>query len=63
MQLDNYGKVISFDEKGFGKGSARSVHGLDLYKALNATGEYLDNFGGHAMAAALTIEKSQLAGF
>ena len=62
-QFNRPAVIISFDKKGFGKGSARSVNGLDLYKALNATGEYLDNFGGHAMAAGLTIKKSQLAGF
>tara|TARA_B100002003_G_C14140871_1_gene548619 strand:+ start:617 stop:2338 length:1722 start_codon:yes stop_codon:yes gene_type:complete len=55
--------IISFDEEGRGKGSARSVKGLDLYKALNATGKYLDNYGGHAMAAGLTIQESQLAEF
>ena len=55
--------IISFDEEGRGKGSARSVKGLDLYKALNATAKYLDNYGGHAMAAGLTIQESQLAEF
>ena len=39
------------------------MKGLDLYKALNATAKYLDNYGGHAMAAGLTIQESQLAEF
>ncbi|MFC1760256.1 single-stranded-DNA-specific exonuclease RecJ [Candidatus Neomarinimicrobiota bacterium] len=51
--------VISFDKNGIGKGSARSISGLDLYEALAASSKYLVDFGGHVMAAGLTItEKS-----
>ena len=46
-----------------GKGSCRSCRGFNLYDALSACSEYLDGFGGHALAAGLTIQKSQIANF
>ena len=55
--------IISFDEEGNGKGSARSIKGLDLYNALTATREHLVNYGGHAMAAGLAIHESKLSDF
>ena len=38
-----------------GKGSCRSVGGFNLYEALDACQDCLEGFGGHAMAAGLTI--------
>ena len=55
--------IISFDEEGNGKGSARSIKGLDLYKALSASSKFLDTFGGHAMAGGLSIHESKLDEF
>lgn len=55
--------IISFDEEGNGKGSARSIKGLDLYDALTNTKSYLENYGGHAMAAGLAIHESKLNDF
>jgi single-stranded-DNA-specific exonuclease len=46
-----------------GKGSARSIPGLDLYKALQACRHCLEDFGGHAMAAGLTIKTENLIEF
>jgi single-stranded-DNA-specific exonuclease len=43
--------------------SARSVRGFDLYNALEACKEYLEQFGGHKYAAGLTLEESQFEGF
>ncbi len=51
--------IISFDEEGNGKGSARSLKGLDLYDALTETKAHLENYGGHAMAAGLAIHESK----
>jgi single-stranded-DNA-specific exonuclease len=56
--------VIGFDEQGQGKGSGRSVAGVDLgtsVHALAAAGLILKG-GGHAMAAGLTLERAQLTG-
>ena len=46
-----------------GKGSARSVAGINLYDALAACRPFLENFGGHAMAAGLLIREEKMADF
>jgi len=46
--------MISF-QNGIGKGSARSIFGFDLYNAFTRCADLLENFGGHKMAAGLTI--------
>jgi single-stranded-DNA-specific exonuclease len=54
--------VIAFDAKGQGKGSGRSIQGVDLGRAVTAALEagHLVNGGGHAMAAGLTIREDKL---
>lgn len=44
-------------------GSARSVAGFNVYEALEACSDYLVQFGGHAYAAGMTMEESQLSAF
>ena len=46
-----------------GKGSARSIPGLDLYEALESCRHCLEDFGGHSMAAGLTIKAEKLIEF
>jgi len=48
---------------GVGRGSARSVEGFHLVDALAACREHLVGFGGHAMAAGLSLDASALDGF
>ena len=63
--LDHYHRpviVIALDH-GKGKGSARSIQGFHLYQALKSCGEHLLQCGGHAAAAGLSIETSQLPAF
>jgi single-stranded-DNA-specific exonuclease len=55
--------VIGFDETGLGKGSGRSIEGLSMVKALDACAESLVKFGGHEMAAGLTIRREHYAVF
>ncbi len=55
--------VLSVNEHGVGKGSARSVPGFDLHAALSACRELLIGFGGHPAAAGLTIRESQIPAF
>jgi single-stranded-DNA-specific exonuclease len=48
--------VLSFDqEKGTAKGSARSILGFDLFKNLSTCRDLLPHFGGHTMAAGMTL--------
>jgi single-stranded-DNA-specific exonuclease len=49
--------VIGFDENGLGKGSGRSIEGLNLVEALSCCAEGLDKFGGHEMAAGLALRE------
>ncbi|WP_432355747.1 single-stranded-DNA-specific exonuclease RecJ [Sporosarcina sp. A2] len=42
------------------KGSARSIEGFDLYKELSKNKELLPHFGGHAMAAGMTLALSDV---
>lgn len=48
---------------GVGKGSARSVPPLHLVEALSEAADHMTAFGGHAMAAGLTVPSSELDGF
>lgn len=44
-------------------GSARSVPGFHLYEGLKAVSDHLIRFGGHEMAAGLSVHADELAGF
>jgi single-stranded-DNA-specific exonuclease len=46
-----------------GKGSCRSIRGFHLYQGLQACAEHLIAFGGHEMAAGLSLTSAQLAAF
>lgn len=54
--------VIAIDEHGVGKGSGRSIPGVDLGAAIIAAKDHglLVAGGGHAMAAGLTISESAI---
>jgi single-stranded-DNA-specific exonuclease len=45
------------------RGSARSIPGIDLYGMLTSCAVHLEHFGGHAMAAGLTLRRSQARAF
>ncbi len=57
--------VIAIGEDGLGKGSGRSIAGVDLGAAVLAAKEHglLVAGGGHAMAAGLTIAADRIAAF
>ncbi len=44
-------------------GSARSVNGFDLYRAIEQCADLLEKFGGHKYAAGLTLDPSNLTAF
>jgi single-stranded-DNA-specific exonuclease len=65
---EKYGRpaiVIAVDEHGVGKGSGRSISGVDLGAAVLSAKDsgLLVAGGGHAMAAGLTIDAGQLDAF
>ncbi len=57
--------LIAQDKMGAkpGTGSARSIPGFHLFEALAACSDHLVRFGGHAAAAGLGIEDTQVAAF
>jgi len=63
--VDKYRKptvVVGFNA-GQGRGSARTVGGFDLVQGLSRCREHLTGFGGHPMAAGVTVAEADLAGF
>ncbi|MCP4694807.1 MAG: single-stranded-DNA-specific exonuclease RecJ [Desulfobacterales bacterium] len=48
---------------GVGKGSARSIPGLNLFQCISACAGDLMNFGGHKMAAGLTLKMENIERF
>ncbi|MFK3958290.1 single-stranded-DNA-specific exonuclease RecJ [Guptibacillus hwajinpoensis] len=53
--------VMSIDrEKGVAKGSARSIEAFDMFANLSECRDILPHFGGHPMAAGMTIDLSYL---
>lgn len=42
------------------KGSGRSVEGYHMYEAMTAVGQYFTKFGGHAMAAGLSMREEDI---
>lgn len=63
--VERYGRptfLIAFDGD-VGKGSGRSISRFDLHAALTACGDLLERYGGHQMAAGLTIRRDRLEEF
>jgi single-stranded-DNA-specific exonuclease len=63
--VERYGRptfLIGLDGA-VGKGSGRSIDGFDLHAALTACGDLLTRYGGHRMAAGLTIASEQVDAF
>lgn len=59
--------MISFEGNGeeesgedLGKGSGRSVKGLNLVEALSSCTDILEKYGGHELAAGLTVKRKNL---
>jgi len=46
-----------------GRGSGRSIAGFDLHAALHRVGHHLEKYGGHTMAAGLTIRRDRYEAF
>ncbi|MFA7390093.1 MAG: single-stranded-DNA-specific exonuclease RecJ [Proteiniphilum sp.] len=55
--------VVLTKSNGMISGSARSVPGYDVYKAIESCRDILENFGGHMYAAGLTLKEEHLQEF
>lgn len=53
--------ILTMGEEGV-KGSGRSVEGYHMYQAMTAVGHYFTKFGGHAMAAGLSMKEEDVEG-
>src|SRR5690554_1726420 len=55
--------IVLTKSNGVISGSARSVPGFDVYKAIESCRDILENFGGHTYAAGLTLLEENLDEF
>ena len=55
--------IVLTKRKQYYIGSARSIKGFDIYKALKKCSNLLEQFGGHKYAAGLKIHESKLKSF
>jgi len=55
--------IILSCENGICKGSGRSIEGFNMFMALCACESLLDNYGGHEMAAGLTLKEEKIEEF
>lgn len=63
--VDRFAKpvvVVGFDGES-GRGSARTVAGLNLFETLQACSDHLTRFGGHAAAAGVSLTPEHMDGF
>jgi single-stranded-DNA-specific exonuclease len=63
--IENYYKptIVFTESNGKITGSARSIKGLNIHDALESCSEYLEQFGGHAFAAGMTLAPENLDSF
>lgn len=55
--------VVLTQSEGLATGSARSVSGFDVYKAVQSCADLLENFGGHTYAAGLSMDVKNVPEF
>lgn len=55
--------IVLTKSNGLASGSARSVSGFDIYKAIESCKDLLENFGGHMYAAGLSMKEENIAEF
>lgn len=64
--LDKYSKpamIISIEENGMARGSARSVKGLNIHACLTYCAELLTKFGGHECAGGFSLAEKDIGAF
>lgn len=63
--VEKYGKpcIVISKNGDIAKGSGRSIDGFSLYDALSFCGDILTQFGGHVLAAGLTVDSDKIGAF
>lgn len=64
--LDLYGKpniILSIDDDGIARGSARSIKGFNLHKCLMYCSDVLEKFGGHECAGGMSLKEENIPEF
>jgi len=54
------GNEDPYDGEAVGKGSGRSIRGMNLVNALSSCSDILEKFGGHELAAGLSVKRKNL---
>ncbi len=62
-EIYNRPAIVLTRDNDFATGSARSVAGFDVHKAIESCEDLLENFGGHTYAAGLTLRADNVAEF
>lgn len=52
--------LVGIDEDGIGKGSVRSLDGIDVIRILKKGADLLESFGGHVAAAGLSVKAENI---
>jgi single-stranded-DNA-specific exonuclease len=61
--VSRYGKptiLLHLTNKGIAKGSCRSIPEFNMFNALQANSEFLEQFGGHSLAAGLALKAENI---
>ena len=63
--VEKYGRpaIILSIEGDTASGSGRSIAGFDLYEAINSARAHLERFGGHKLAAGMTLSATKIGDF
>lgn len=65
--VEKFGKPVFLMSNNHGetelRGSARSIDGFNIFKALSSAAEHLTKFGGHSGAGGFSLEAEMLSGF
>lgn len=56
----NLPTIVMTKGKDMPKGSARSIEGYNMFEELNKCKEYIEKFGGHPMAAGLSVREENI---
>ncbi len=55
--------ILTKSDDGLIHGSARSVHSVNIFEAIKSAHSHLERYGGHKLAAGITMKEANLNGF